>query len=119
MDFYCSSWQDFQDTGRSTGAYIFFIQGWPIEHVKHVLVPVPHSSAESEYNTVCATGMDLSYFRMLIRKLLNRDLDIVPEGSPLIILDSKSDVCMNMNGKGTKHTMHVSRRAIFLRNGDK
>ena len=27
MDFSGSSWQDFPDTDRSTGAYIIFIQG--------------------------------------------------------------------------------------------
>ena len=29
IDFSDSSWQDFRDNGRSTGAYIIFYQGWP------------------------------------------------------------------------------------------
>ena len=50
MDFSDSSWQDFSDTGRSTGAYIIFYQGGTIDHVTHVPGPVAQSSAESEYN---------------------------------------------------------------------
>ena len=36
MPFYNSSWQYCPDTGRSTGAYIIFYQGRPIDHVTHV-----------------------------------------------------------------------------------
>ena len=48
MAFSDSSWQDFPDTGRSTGAYISYYQGVPIDHGTHVPVPVAQSSAESE-----------------------------------------------------------------------
>ena len=40
MDFSDSSCQDCPDTGRSTGAYIIFYQGGPIDHVTHAPVPV-------------------------------------------------------------------------------
>ena len=40
-----SSWQDFPDTGRSTGEYIIFYQGGTIDHVTHVPVPVSQSSS--------------------------------------------------------------------------
>ena len=36
MDFSNSSWQDCPYTGRSTGSYIIFYQGVPIDHGKHV-----------------------------------------------------------------------------------
>ena len=42
--------------------------------------------------------MALAYFRILIHELLNKDTDIVPEESPLIVLDSKSVMFMAMNG---------------------
>ena len=45
MGFSGYSWQDCPDTGRSTGAYIIFYQGGPIDHGTHVPVPVPQSSA--------------------------------------------------------------------------
>ena len=34
------SWQDIPDTGRSTGAYIIFYRGGPIDHGTHVPGPV-------------------------------------------------------------------------------
>ena len=61
--------------------------------------------------------MDLEHFRMLIRELLNKDPDIVPEEGPIIILDSKSAKFMSKNGKDTNHTRHISRRVHFVRNG--
>ena len=45
MDFSDSSWKDCPDTGRSTGAYIIFYQGGPIDHGTHVPGPVAQSSA--------------------------------------------------------------------------
>ena len=39
------SWQDYPDTGRSTGLYVIFYQGDTIDHVTHVLGPVAQSSA--------------------------------------------------------------------------
>ena len=45
MDFNDSSWQDCPDTGRSTGAYIIFYQGGPIDHGTYVPGPVDRSSA--------------------------------------------------------------------------
>ena len=62
--------------------------------------------------------MDLAYFGMLMHELLNKYPDIVPEEDPLIILDSKSAVCMAKNDKYTKHTSHISIRVHFVRNGE-
>ena len=98
MDFYDYSWKYCPDTGRSTGAYIIFYQGGPIEHGTHVPGPVAQSSAESEYNAACTAGMALAYFRMLIHELLNEDPDMNPKEAPLIVLDSKSAMCMAKNG---------------------
>ena len=98
MELYDYSWQDFTDTGISTGLYIIFYQGGPIDHSTPVQGPVSQSSAESEYNAACTAGMDLANFRMLIHELLNKDPDIVSYEVPIIILDSKSDVCMANNG---------------------
>ena len=89
MAFNDSSWQDCPETGRSTGAYIILYQGGPIDHGTHVPGTVAQSSAEIEYNAACTAGMALAHFRMLIHELLNKDLEIVPEEDPLIVLDSK------------------------------
>ena len=61
--------------------------------------------------------MALACLRMLIHELLNKDSDIFPEEVPLIILDSKSAMCMDNNGKDTKHIRHISRIMNFVRNG--
>ena len=63
--------------------------------------------------------MDLAHCRMLIHEFLNKDTDIFPEEAPLIVLYSKSDICMTKNNKDTKHTRHISRRIHFVRNCEK
>ena len=61
--------------------------------------------------------MNLAHSRMLIHELLKKDPDIVTEEDPMIILDSKSSVCMDNNSKDTKHTKHIPMRVNFVRNG--
>ena len=63
--------------------------------------------------------MTLEHFRMLVHELLNEDTDMVTKEAPLIVLDSKSSMCMAKNGKDTKHTRLISRRMHFVRNGEK
>ena len=67
MAFSDSSWQDCPDTVISTGEYIIFYQGGPIDHGTHVSGQVAQYSAESEYNASCTVGMALARFRMLIQ----------------------------------------------------
>ena len=63
--------------------------------------------------------MDLANFRVLIHELLNKDPYIVLEEAPLIVLDSKSDIFMDNNGKDIKHTRHIVMRMHFFRNGER
>ena len=79
MDFSNSSWQDFPETGISTGAYMIFYHGETIDHGTHVSGSVSQSSAESEYNAACTSGMALANSRMLIHELLNEDPEMVPK----------------------------------------
>ena len=62
--------------------------------------------------------MSFVHCRMLIHEFLDKDPDIVPEEAPLIVLDSKSAMCMAKNGKDTKHTRHVARKMHFVRHVD-
>ena len=119
MDISDSSFHDFPDTGISTGAYIIFYQGGPFDHVTHIPGPVAQSSAESEYNAACTAGIDLAHFRMLVHELLNEDPDMVPKEALLIVLDSKSAMCMAKNGNDTKYTRQIAMRMHFVRNGEK
>ena len=54
-----------------------------------------------------------------MNECFNKDLDIFPEGDPLIILDRKSDAFMVNNGKDTNHTRKISIRVHSVRNGEK
>ena len=63
--------------------------------------------------------MALSHFRMLIHELLKKDPDIITEEAPFIFLHSKSAMCMDKNGRYTKHTRHIARRIFLVRNGEK
>ena len=63
--------------------------------------------------------MALAHFRMLVHELLNEDPDMVPKEAPLIVLDSKSSMCMAKNGRDTKHTRHIARIMNFVRNVEK
>ena len=83
MAFSDSSSQYFPDTGRSTGAYIIFYQGGPIDHGTQVSGPAALLSAESEYNAKCTAGVALAHFRMLIHEFLKKDIYIVPEDAPI------------------------------------
>ena len=44
---------------------------------------------------------------------------MVPKEAPLIVLDSKSAMCMAKHGKDTKHTRQISRIMYFVRNREK
>ena len=44
---------------------------------------------------------------------------MVPKEAPFIVLYSKSAMDMAKNGQYTKHTIHISRRMHFVRNGGK
>ena len=63
--------------------------------------------------------MDSAHFRVLIHKLLNKDQDKFPEESLLIILDSKSAVCMAKTCKDTKHIRHIAIRVQFSKEWQK
>ena len=77
IDFSGYSWKYCTYTGRSTVEYIILYQGGTIDHGTRVPGPVSKSSAESEYNAACTTGISLAHFRMLIHELLNKDTDVV------------------------------------------
>ena len=55
---------------------------------------------------------------MINNRFTNKNPYVVPEQSPLIILDSKSDFCKAKNGKDTKHTSHITIIIQFVRNGE-
>ena len=97
---------------------LFFYQGGDFYYCTHVPGPVSQSSAEIEYNETFNLGMVLAHSIIINNELLNKDTYVVPEQSPLIILDIKSAVCMGNNCKDTQHTRHIFRRMYFVINGE-
>ena len=85
-----------------------FYQCGLIYHFTHVPGPVSQPSAESDYNAACTAATSTSHSRMLNNEFLNKDPDMVLEQATLIIWDSKSDVCVDNNGKYTKHIRHMA-----------
>ena len=71
------------------------------------------------HNSECTVGMALAHFRVLIHEYLNNYPDMVPKEDPLVVLDSKSAMCMAKNGKDTKHSRHLARIMNFVSNGEK
>ena len=63
--------------------------------------------------------MALANFRMLIHECLKKDPDIVPDEAPLIVLDSKSALCMAKNGKDTRNIRKIARRMHLVRDEEK
>ena len=97
--------------------YIFYL-GVPMYHFTHVPGPVAKYSVVSEYNVSCTPGMNLENFRMLNNELVNKDPEVVSEHETLIKLDIKSSVCMDNNGKDTKHIIHISIIMHLVRNSE-
>ena len=95
-----------------------FIKGGPIDHFTHVSVSVAQYSTVNYYNVACTAETSLANFRILKNELLNKNPDVVPDQASLIILDRKSSICMDYNGKDTKHTRHTARRIHLVGNAE-
>jgi hypothetical protein len=100
-----SSWNDDQDSGRSTGCFIITYMGDIVDHSSNMPDPVALSSAEAEYNAGCVAFMAASHLRMLLCEFEGiKEEDKAPTN---IYFDSKSAIAMGANYKDTKHTRHI------------
>ena len=117
MVFYYSIWKDCSDNIRSAVSFIFFYQGGPIDHFTHVPGTVSQWNFESGYNAECTLVMDISHLRVISNELLNKDPDVVPKQTPLIIFDNKWDICKPKICNDIKHTRHIFRIINFVING--
>ena len=61
--------------------------------------------------------MELAHKIMVNNEPKKKDPDVVPEQAHIIILDRKSAVCMDNNGKYTKHTRYIDMSVHFVTNG--
>ena len=112
-----SSWDDDQDTSRSTGGYLIFYQGGVVDHSSNMPGPVAMSSAEAEYNEACLACMATGNMHMTVNHL-----EGIQEGSeddkPVdIFMDNRSAVDMSISFKDTKNARHIRRRFHFVKQG--
>ena len=118
-----SSWNDCVDTGRSTGGNnITIMQGGPVDHSRHLPIPVAMSSGEAEYISAAAACMRASHLQMLTYDLnylgtpkydgVNLDYE-----SAKIIIDNEAAICMAKCNKDTTGNGYVARRFHYVRQG--
>ena len=63
------SWNDYVDTGRSTGGHVTFIEGGSFDYGSHLPVPVAMPSGKAEYISATVACMRASHLRILIYDL--------------------------------------------------
>jgi hypothetical protein len=108
-----SSWNDDQDSGRSTGCFIITYMGGIVDHGSNIPDPVALFSAEAEYNEGFITFMAASHLWMLLCEFNGTQDECTPPTS--IYFDSKSAIAMGANYQDTKHTRHIMRRYHYVR----
>jgi len=107
-----SSWNDDQDSGRSTGCFIITYMGGIVDHGSNIPDPVALFSAEAEYNEGFITFMAASHLWMLLCEFNGTQDECTPPTS--IYFDSKSAIAMGANYRDTKHTRHIMRRYHYV-----
>ena len=118
-----SSWQDYPDTGKSTGGYKVFCQGGLIEANSTMPVPIALSSAEAEYMSCNILGAMFFHLRELLYEFENlgkSDYDINGlhgQTPSIVLIDNQATVSMSKNYKVTAKNRHVGRCWHFVRRG--
>jgi len=102
-----SSWNDDQDSRRSTRCYIITYMGGMVDHSFNMPDPVALSSAEAEYSEGCVAFMSASHLRMLLCELEGTTDEKMPPMT--IYFNSKSAIAISANYKDTQHTRHIMR----------
>ena len=108
-----SSFQDCEDTGRSTGGYLIFYMGAVIDAAAVVPPIVTNSTGEAEYTTAALCIMACAFVRKIVNEILGKPIDAhltIPLG-----LDSKAAIDIANSPKETKKTRHIARRYHYFR----
>jgi hypothetical protein len=115
-----SSFQDDIDTSRSTGGYIGFMQGAPVDHYSGCPVPISDSTCEAEYCMYSLALRAAAFLRKIFNEFNGYDSD-KPMTVPLGV-DSQSAIDTAKSEKETSRTRHIARRMHYVRlclaNGD-
>jgi hypothetical protein len=89
------------------------MQGGIVDSAMTFPVPVALSSAEAEYNNLCAAAAATAAMGMLVQSLRGLNTD-TPLGIPILI-DNKACILMGLSVKDSKHTRHIMRRLHYVR----
>jgi hypothetical protein len=108
-----SSWNDDQDSGRSTGCYIITYMGCVVDHSSNMLNPVALSSEEVEYNKGYVAFMAASHLRMLLCALEGTTDEKMPPMT--MYFNSQPAIAIGADCKHTKHTRHIMRCYHYVR----
>ena len=125
LGFSDSSWQDFPDTGRSTGGYKIFVQGGLVEANSTMPVPVALSSAEAEYMGSCNLGAMVCHLRELLYDFMHlgrEDYDrsgTYGKTPSILLIDNQATIAMSKNYQVTAKNRHVGHCWHFVRRGVK
>jgi len=107
------SWNDDQDSGRSTGCFVITYMGGIVDHSSNMPDPIALSSAEAEYNEGCVAFMAASHLCMLLCEF--EGIKDEEKAATTIYFDSKSTIAMGAKYKDIKHTRHIMRRYHYVR----
>ena len=113
VTFVDSSFQDCNDTGRSTGGYMVAMQGGIVDSPSIMPPIVANSSCEAEYNMFALAIMGSYFVRKVYNELNGFDSDhpiTIPMGT-----DSKSAIDTANSERETQRTRHIARRYHFVR----
>ena len=108
-----SLWNNFIDTGRSTGTYKTIILGDTVAYRSHLLIPVTNSG--SEYIGAAVACMKARHLRMMgydLKNIEKKDHKTINMKYPptYIIIGNKAAKVMPECNKGTPGNRHVARR---------
>ena len=122
MTFTDSSWNDYVDTGRSTGGYIILRQAGAVDYGSHLPVPFAMSSGEAEYISTVVACMKASHIIMLeydLKHLGTKSYDLNnPSCEPSkIIIDDEAAIAMSECNKDTAGDRYVARRYHYVCQG--
>jgi hypothetical protein len=98
--------------GRSITAYVFFMAGGPISWRSKTQSTVALSSAQAEYQALCAACQEAIHLRLLSSEL---DTSLSASTPITIFEDNTAAIAMSQNPVNHEKTMHIFVKYHFIR----
>ena len=107
-----SSWASDKDNGRSVTGYVFFMAGGPVSWRSKTQSTVALSTAQAEYQALCAATQEAIHQRLLSCEL---DSSLHSERSVIIFEDNQACIAMSENPINHEKTKHIFLKYHFIR----